>query len=131
MTHGNFVTMLNCMDGRAHPPVTAWLQQNLENVDFVDRITEPGIDGVLVAGSAAKLAEIRNQIDISLNAHGSRVIALVGHHDCAGNPVSREEHLRQIDQGVSLIQSWGLPVRVIGLWVNDQWQVEKVRDTAS
>jgi carbonic anhydrase len=52
---------------------------------------------------------------------------IVGHHDCAGNPVSKEQHLKHIKKSVEKIESWNFKViKVIGLWVNDKWKVEEV-----
>lgn len=65
---------------------------------------------------------------ISINAHHSGAIVVAGHYDCAGNPVSKEEHLRHIKRCVEVIKSWKLPVRVVGLWVNEQWEVDVVAD---
>ncbi len=44
-----FGTVLNCIDGRVQIPVTNWLKENFD-VDYVDLITEPGIDKVLSEG---------------------------------------------------------------------------------
>jgi carbonic anhydrase len=69
---------------------------------------------------------LRAKTEISVNAHHSTAIAIVGHHDCAGNPVSKDEHLAQIREAVAYARDWGFPVKVIGLYVNDRWQVEEV-----
>ena len=37
---------LNCMDGRAQLPVIEWVKKNCD-VEFVDMITEAGMDGFL------------------------------------------------------------------------------------
>lgn len=66
---------------------------------------------------------------VSIRAHHSSVIAAVGHYDCAGNPVSKEEHLMQIKECVEVVASWGLPVRIVGLWVNERWEIEVIYDT--
>ena len=63
---------------------------------------------------------------ISVEAHGSKVVAVAGHHDCAGNPVTEEEHRRHILRAVETVRSWGFPVTIVGLWVNSNWQVEVV-----
>ena len=44
------------------------------------------------------------------------------------NPVSKDEHLIQIRKSARIIKSWNLPVEVIAIWVNDQWEVEKVEE---
>lgn len=124
-----FATVINCIDGRAHPPVTDWLQTNFDHLDFLDRITDAGVDGVLAFGSAEKLAHIRKQVLISVNAHKSRLVAVVGHDACAGNPVSPTQHIRHIRRAVEIVKSWQLPVRVVGLWLNEQWQVELIVDS--
>jgi len=54
------------------------------------------------------------------------VVALAGHHDCAANPVPAAAHWEQIREGLQVIRFWNLPVTVIGLWVNEHWQVEVV-----
>ena len=72
---------------------------------------------------------IRKRVEISVNKHGSRLVALVSHHDCAGNPVSKEEHMDQLADAMKVVVEWGLPARVLGLWVDEAWQVEFVYDT--
>jgi carbonic anhydrase len=125
MASGEFATAINCIDGRAQQPVADWLKLN-QHVRYVDAITEPGVDKVLAEGSPEQIEAIRRKVLISVNAHGSRAIAVAGHHDCAGNPVSKEEHLEHIRQSVETIAAWGLPVQVIGLWVNELFWIEEV-----
>jgi carbonic anhydrase len=129
MTNKKFATVINCMDGRTQLPVNAWLQATLTDAAFIDTITVPGPDGMLTTGSPEKLAELLSYVKISTEKHGSEVVAVVGHHDCAGNPVSREAHLQDIQQAVAVIAGWQVASRVIGLWVNEHWQVELIADT--
>jgi len=125
MATEKFVTAINCIDGRAHLPVRNWLTDSLD-AEFVDRITEPGADKVLAGGSADVIEAIKQKVLISVNAHNSKTVVVVGHHDCAANPVSEAQHKQDIDKAVATAQSWDLPVQVIGLWVNSEWQVEVV-----
>jgi carbonic anhydrase len=126
MSQGRFGTAINCMDGRVQLPVIQWLKSQY-HLDYVDMITEPGADRVMAEGLPDSIALVRAKVLISVNAHGSRLIAIVGHTECAGNPVSREEHLEHIQRAVQVVRGWDLPsVTVIGLWVNAQWAVEKV-----
>lgn len=125
MATGKFVTAINCIDGRAHYPVKSWLQASFD-AEFVDRITEPGVDKLLADGAADVIEGIKQQVLISVNAHDSKTVAVVGHHDCAANPVSETQHRHDIGAAVATVQAWGLPVQVIGLWVNSEWQVEVV-----
>jgi carbonic anhydrase len=124
---GTFGTVITCMDGRVQEPVAQWLKQRL-NLNFVDTITEPGVDKLMAEGSHEQQEGVRAKVLISTNAHGSRVVAVVGHADCAGNPVSKEKHLEQIRQAVATVQSWGLNISVLGLWITEPWTVEHVRE---
>jgi hypothetical protein len=125
MAHGKFGTAINCMDGRAQLPVIAWLKANY-HLDYVDMITEPGPDKAVAQGAPELLAALRAKALVSVRAHGSVLIAIVGHDDCAGNPVPKEEHWRQIRQATQVIRSWDLPAKVIGLWLDDTWNVQTV-----
>jgi len=125
MATEKFVTAINCIDGRAHRPVRDWLKASFD-AEFVDRITEPGADKALASGSADVIEAVKQQVLISVNAHNSKTVAVVGHHDCAANPVSEAQHKQDIGEAVATVQSWDLPVQVIGLWVNSEWQVEVV-----
>ncbi len=75
---------------------------------------------------AVEVELARRAVSISVERHNSKVIAVVGHHDCAGNPVDKERHYMHIRRAVEKVQSWGLPTRIIGLYVNDEWQIEQV-----
>ena len=120
-----FATVINCIDGRTHLPVINWVKSYL-NVEFVDMITEPGPDKTLSQCPGETLQPIKDKITISINAHKSNTIVVVGHHDCAGNPVSEHAHHAQIIKSVDVIKSWELVHRVIGLWINDKWEIEKI-----
>ena len=130
MATGTFATVIDCIDGRAQRPVANWAHLNL-HVNYVDVVTEPGPDKALTQGTPAQLAAIKAKVAVSINAHHSSVIILAAHHDCAGNPISEAEHKQQIAQGTQHIASWGLGVRVIGLWVNSEWGIELVSDTGA
>lgn len=120
-----FVTAINCIDGRVQTNVTEWLMEQYQ-ADFVDMITEPGADKVMAEGPAEVIEAIKNKVLISTGPHHSDLVAVVGHYDCAANPVDDAEHIAQIKKGVELVQSWGLQVKVIGLWVGDTWTVSVV-----
>lgn len=125
MATGKFGTAINCIDGRTQGPVSDWIKKN-HSVDYVDTITEPGSDKVLLGTDHNKIEQIKSKFLISINAHKSSLIVIAGHYDCAGNPVSNEEHLVQIKKSVSIIKSWNLPVKVFGVWVNNKWKIEQV-----
>ena len=123
MAKGKFATSVSCMDGRIQIPLTNWIKENF-SVDYVDTIPEPGIDK-LVADNT-DLESIKIKVGISINKHESELIVVSGHYDCAGNPVSNEEHITQIKKGIEVISSWNLGVKVVGVWVDDTWKINTV-----
>ena len=123
MAEGKFATSISCMDGRIQIPLAKWIKEN-HSVDYVDAITEPGVDKKIADNS--DLESIKAKVGISINAHKSKLIVVSGHYDCAGNPVSNEEHISQIKKGVQVISSWNLDAKVIGVWVDDSWNVNVV-----
>ncbi len=125
MTNGTFVTVINCMDGRVQLPVINWMKQTYA-VDYVDEITEAGADKFVAQGTPEKLEWLKEKVAISVNKHGSKVVAIAGHDDCAGNPVSKEIHLDHIAKAVEIIQSWDFNAEVIGLWIDDNWKVSRI-----
>ncbi len=128
MATGSFATTINCMDGRTQLPVNDWMKENF-GVDYVDTITEPGPNGILARNLEELVGSIRNRVLISVNGHGSRVIALIGHHDCAGNPGPKEMQVDHVMKGLEVIRKWELPVRILGLWVGEDWKVEVLFDS--
>lgn len=124
MSEAKFATCINCIDGRVQLPVYNWLKEFFK-VDYVDMLTAPGVDKVLCCGAPEVVEDIRQKVLVSVNAHKSTAIAVVGHYDCTANPGTREEHQEQIRQAIQIVLGWSLPsIQVIALWVNEQWQVE-------
>ena len=116
-------TCLNCMDGRVQLPVLTWINANYP-VDFVDLVTEAGMDGVLA--KQEDISEILRSIKVSVNLNRSTRLFVVGHHDCRGNQVNEASHREEIAQAVARLKPLWPKQEVIGLWVNDRWQVELV-----
>ncbi len=121
-----FGTAVNCMDGRTQLPVIEYLK-NRFGVEYVDMITEPG--PVLLLAHRRKMRLVNNVIaslDISVHRHGSRVIAVVAHEDCAGNPEPKDVQLKQLQRAVEFVEFSYPDTEVIGLWVDENWQVSAV-----
>ncbi len=126
MNDRKFATAINCMDGRVQMPVTEWVK-NEHRVDYVDMITEPGPNKILAEmKDTIVLESIRRKVEISVSKHASRIIVVVGHHDCAGNPAPEDEQLEQIRGAIETVKSWNFDVKVIGLWVDKSWTVHEV-----
>ena len=91
----NFATAINCMDGRVQLPVIKWISEKY-GVDYVDMVTEAGPVKILADNGDAVLQEsIRKRVEISVNKHGSKIVAIVAHFDCAGNPVEKDIQIGQ------------------------------------
>lgn len=121
-----FVTAINCMDGRIQIPVINFLQQRFD-VEYVDVITEPGPNRILAQQTDPHLVKsILDRVKISVERHHSRAVAIVGHHDCAGNPAPQEEQALHTRQAVEFVRQQYGEIKVIGLWVDEQWQVHEI-----
>jgi Putative carbonic anhydrase len=126
MTDGRFATAINCMDGRVQMPIIDWLKKQY-GVDYVDMVTEPGPERVLAEGKDRRgIQSIRKRLEISVARHNSRLTAIVCHHGCAGNPTDKETQLKQLYIAGKTVASWNLGVRIVGLWIDDRWEVQKV-----
>ena len=118
-----FCTAVNCMDGRVQLPVIEYLKKKFR-VDFVDMITEAGPNRVLADQDNKSLVEsILFRIKISVEKHGSKHIAIIGHHDCAGNPAEEELQKVHTIKSIKLINELFVDLQVTGLWVNKEWKV--------
>lgn len=90
-------------------------------------ITEPGPERLLAeAKNPAEIESIRKRLDISLTRHKSNLVAIAGHHDCAGNPTDKATQREQILSAIKTMRSWHPEVNVIGLWVDESWEVHEV-----
>jgi hypothetical protein len=123
--HGKFVTAINCMDGRVQMPVIEWLKKEYK-IDYVDMITEPGPNRILAENKNGPIIDsIKKRIDISVNRHGSKLIAITGHYDCAGNPSDKQPQLKHLSEAIKVIKSWAYPVSIVCLWIDENWIVHK------
>jgi carbonic anhydrase len=121
-----FATAINCIDGRAQVQVTEYLRKKL-GVAFVDMITDTGPDGILAQMTDYEtIKAIRKRVNVSVRQHGSRHVAVIGHHDCRGNPVDAETHHSHIRSAVQSIRIWYPDIDVFGLWINESWGVEEI-----
>jgi len=126
MNNEKFATVINCIDGRVQDPVKDWIVESFR-VEFVDVITEPGDDKILSLGSAEKIEEIKQKVEVSIQTHNSKVIVIVGHFNCSGNIVVKEEHVAEIKKGMEIVKSWNFGAQVVGLWVDENWEAGEVK----
>lgn len=118
----SFACAVNCMDGRVQRAVEDFMKKNY-GVDWVDEVTEAGPSKILADNSEkAVVSNIKKRLGISVHHHGTKVIAIVGHFGCAGNPVSKEEQLVHMHQAKKRIENFKLGTEVILLWVDQGWR---------
>ena len=131
MSSDKFATSISCMDGRIQTALSEWIRENYK-VDYVDTITAPGADRrVAEKDNIEPLFEMAR---ISVQKHGSRLIVISGHHDCAGNPVSAAEHKDHIKSGVSvaeslkgqMVENENDEIQIVGVWVDGAWAVQRI-----
>ena len=121
----SFCTVINCMDGRTQIPVIRYLQDKF-GVDYVDSITEPGPNLILAEGKRTDLINsILARLEISMGAHNSVGIAVVGHHGCAGNPAPQDVQIAHIKKAIQFLRQH-YKAEIIGLWVDSKWEVEEI-----
>lgn len=63
---------------------------------------------------------------VSIDVHGSKQIAVVAHHDCAGNPVPDKTQKAQVTLAVRKLRDGFPDSEVIGLWVSGRSIIERV-----
>ena len=124
----SFCTAVNCMDGRVQLPVIRYLRDRF-NAEYVDSITEPGPNLILAKRTDEDLVQsILRRVRISVERHSSVGIALAGHHECAGNPATRQEQKQHLIAGIEFLRRQYPNIPIIGLWVDEKWRVHEVFD---
>lgn len=119
-----FGTVLQCMDGRPHRKVADYLTTSF-GVRHLDSITTAGTVRHLVEETEQTRTLLSN-LAISLDRHGSGQVAVVAHHDCAGNPVPDMTQKNQVARAMTHLGELYPDVEVVGLWLNEHWIVERV-----
>jgi len=117
------------MDGRVQLPVINYLRERFD-VPHVDSVTEAGPVRVLAEdGESFEKSSILRRVDISVNKHGSKVIAVAAHVDCAGNPADDATQREQLDASVRLLAANFPATTVMGLWLDAEWSVSELLRT--
>ena len=122
-----FGTVVACMDGRVQGSLQDKLKKEWD-VDFVDTITRAGAVGVILRAhldtkdnpdkdnsDIIAYEDICRHIEISLEKHESKHLAIAGHADCAGHPVSDNVQKEHINRAAEILSKrFSLPVE--GIW---------------
>ena len=127
MDTAKFATAITCIDGRVQVPVIDYMKAQY-SVDYVDLVTESGPVGVIVEHrDLPAIDAIKRRVDVSKMRHGSKILALVAHHDCAANQITREAQIEQLRTAISQHMNWwGFWETLTALWVDETWRVIKI-----
>lgn len=116
-----FFTSVGCMDGRVQKAVEGYASL-IFGAEFPDTITMPGLDGVFAKDPVDKntYESVRAMVAVSVRKHKSYGIVVHGHEGCAGNPVSYEQHKKDVEKSVEQIKTMlgGENVVVKGVYVH-------------
>jgi hypothetical protein len=113
------------MDGRVQLPVIDYLQKRFKS-ENIDNITEAGPVGIIVQENySQEFNAILRQVRISIQAHGSNQLAIVAHHDCAGNPLPDAEQVQQVQEGLRILEGQFPAMEIIGLWLDENCDVHE------
>ena len=93
MSTGRIADVKTCKDCRLHRPEAEMYKQLCQVLDVDDCYigTEAGVEGAIL-NSAVRRAGAYENAHIIDDAKHPDVFAVVGHYDCAGHPVSDEQH---------------------------------------
>jgi hypothetical protein len=122
----SFCTAINCMDGRIQDIVARFLRSRFA-AQYVDMVTEAGPCRILAECKERHvIGSLLNRVGISLSKHQSRGIAVIGHEDCGGNPVSKELQVDQLGAAVAFLRLHYPETPIIALWVELSGYIEEI-----
>ena len=121
-----FATVINCMDGRVQLPVIDYLKKRY-CVQYIDVVTEKGPNLILAEHTDKTIVDsILDRVNISVGLHNSVGLAVVGHHDCGGNPAPKEEQVLQLIKSINFLGEYYKNIKIIALWVDENWEVHEI-----
>lgn len=125
-----FFTVVGCMDGRVQDVMALFGQEKFDAI-YPDTITEAGIVGLISNNPSQEFLDgLKFKLMVSIEKHRSKGILVDGHAECAGNPVSDEQHIEDIKKSVEAIKSLiENRIPVVGVFVKrieQGWGAEEV-----
>ena len=121
----SFGTVISCMNGRIQEPVLEYLRKRFA-VEYVDNITQAGPAAVLSKDPRSDSSNsLLKLVDISIQAHGSTRLAVVAHHDCAGNPVPAADQQHQLAICLRILSDRYPKIDLIALWLDEEFNIHE------
>lgn len=130
-TGETFFTNVGCMDGRVQKAVNRY-GSLVFGAEFADTITKAGLDGLLARDEIDEevFESIKRMLLVSVEKHKSYGIVVHGHSECAGNPVSDDQHKKDIKSAVKHVRNMlsGHDIQIRGVYVklSPRLKVEEV-----
>lgn len=107
------------MDGRIQDAVKNYIKENY-HVMYVDMVTEAGPNKVLAENMNTLIIDnIEKRVNVSVQKHGTKVVAIVGHFGCAGNPVKKDQQIEDLKKAQKTVAGFGFKAQIILLWVGE------------
>lgn len=123
--NGDFVTVVNCMDGRVQEQVREYVF-NVFDKKHIDTITLAGPCKVISENrKTAIVKNLKFRIDISVNKHGSNYIYIVGHSDCAGITRCDDTQKDYLIDSVAKLKEWYPNTTIQALWIDSNFKINK------
>jgi hypothetical protein len=121
-----FCTVINCIDGRVQLITNEYLRHKFK-AEYVDTITEAGPNRILADRQNMELVNsILERVRISIDIHLSKGLAIVGHYDCAGNPVADDVQIEHTIKSAVFLRKQFPNIEIIPLWINKEWQITEI-----
>lgn len=117
---------MTCPDCRLWQEDVHYLERVREilEVDLVDLLSSPGMDGILSNGESPSKEVIKGWFQKLVELHQPVAVAVVGHCNCGGNPVSDEQHEVDVRGSVETVKSWVFEISIIGILAEHQSDTE-------
>lgn len=118
-----FITAINCMDGRVQLCVNNYIQKKY-GIKYVDTITMAGPSKILSLGTSKTLVDnIMFRVGISIDIHQSKTIVIAGHFDCVGVPEDDETHKGYIVDACKKVRDTHPNIHVEAIWVDKEFSI--------
>lgn len=131
MSHSVAVGLV-CADARLHRAEVRITERAAEllGVDDVYLIAKPGPNGVHTK-PASHLDALVDDFTLLINAKNPSVLVVMGHQNCAGHPVSNEEHDADASTVAQILKSRtgfaGAVIALVAIYTTDtEWGLKEV-----
>ena len=121
-----FCASIQCLDGRIQDPIIKYFKGN-HHIGYVDVINESGPCKILAESKdRISVNSIIRRDERSIKKHSSKLIAISGHHDCAGNPCDEKIQRQQLIKSIKHLKNIYTESKIIGLWTDNEWKIKVV-----